>query len=456
MKKKICVVGGGMNGLITALFLKYKIKDSNITLIEKSNFLGGNFSPLNYENLKFDKGLFIPQYTGHKEFDNFLDILFTKKKFNKFWFKKKDIAGCIYKSKLIGKSAFLNFRKINKNTTERIKNFILKKKNFINKDLKNQSLECFFLNRFGKYSLKYFNSISKKFWNKSLKQINICALKIVHIKRIILFSEKLSLKYKKNKYLDELIAYPNQFNIPKKFLSDKTPSIYPKKYGLYNFIDVIIKKSFSKINIKKNVIINNIFFKKKIIIKTNHGLDSYDYVFWCGHSANLYEILFKKKISFKDQPLPHSTYYGLAKKVNDKGLYWAWDYDNNNDVIRVSFPKNYCKNSLINNKNLIIFEKHSKKKISDLENYFSNYLTKRKIIYNKKDFMLLDTPKQTRPFFIPSMQNLKKERKMFVDLKKKIKENFFLCSAEISKNIFYLDDLLSESYKNYLKIKNEL
>ena len=42
-KKKICICGGGATGIVAALF--FKNKNFDVTLIEKSNALGGILKP---------------------------------------------------------------------------------------------------------------------------------------------------------------------------------------------------------------------------------------------------------------------------------------------------------------------------------------------------------------------------------------------------------------------------
>jgi len=66
-------------------------REATRLLIEKSNALGGILKPNKSNIYQLDQGFWMPNYTGIKEMDNFLDKIFIKKKFNKFWYKKNQI-----------------------------------------------------------------------------------------------------------------------------------------------------------------------------------------------------------------------------------------------------------------------------------------------------------------------------------------------------------------------------
>ncbi len=82
MKKKICICGGGANGILAALF--FEKKNYDVTLIERSSSIGGILKSNKSGNYYLDQGYWMPNYTGIKEMDDFFDKTFTKKKFNKF------------------------------------------------------------------------------------------------------------------------------------------------------------------------------------------------------------------------------------------------------------------------------------------------------------------------------------------------------------------------------------
>lgn len=455
MKKKICICGGGANGIIAALF--FEDKNFDVTLIERSNSVGGILKPNKSANYQLDQGFWMPNYTGIKEMDDFFDKIFVKKKFNKFWYRKKDIAGSIINNKFDPNSSFPNFRTYSKKIQKSISKQILKNK--IKIDYSNNfkvNLDAYLNKRFGNIAKKLlYKNISKKFWKLSPKKISSAAIKVVHLGRINLFSEKKSLQLKKNPNIDEIITYPNQFKIPLNFIKNKTPSFYPKNYGLSNFLDHLLPIVKKKIKLNLNSQISKIsIIKKKINICANNKNLKFDYVLWCGPNKELFQLFSKKKINLFHKPIKHLTFYALVdKKINDGGIYWYWDYDINNSVIRVSFPSNYSYKNSFKNKKIIMFEVHEDKKIKNIESYLKKYLLERKIIKNNNSFKLIPNSTFSRYFFIPSVENIKLENNIINILKKKIPSNLFLCSAQISNFKFYFDDLIKLVHESYLKIK---
>ncbi len=457
MKKKICICGGGANGIVAALF--FENKNFDVTLIEKSNSIGGILKSNKSDNYHLDQGYWMPNYTGIKDMDNFFDRIFPKNKFSKFLYKKKDIAGSIINNKFNPNSSFPDFKTYPKKIQKKIANKILK--NNLNKDYLNNfkvNLDTFFNNRFGNVANNLvFKNISKKFWRLDSKKISSAALKVVHLGRINLFSEKKSLQLKKFPELDEVIAYPNQFKIPLGFIKDKTPSFYPKNYGLKNFLDHLLPIIKKKIKLKLNSEISKITInKKKINIHINKKKIRFDYVLWCGPNKDLFQLFSKKNINLFHKPIKHVTYYALVnKKINDGGIYWYWDYDINNPVIRVSFPNNYSSENNFNNKKILMFEVHEDKKIKNIESYLKKYLLKRKIIKRNNSFKLIPNSTFSRYFFVPSVENVKLENNIINFLKKKLPPNIFLCSAQISNFKFYFHDLIKMAYESFLKIKQD-
>ncbi len=456
MKKKICICGGGANGILAALF--FEKKNYDVTLIERSSSIGGILKSNKSGNYYLDQGYWMPNYTGIKEMDDFFDKIFTKKKFNKFFYKKKDIAGSIINKKLNPYSSFPDFKTYSKKVQKSISNQVLKYKITDHSNNFRVNLDTYFGNRFGNIAKNLvFKNISKKFWNLAPNKISSAAIKVVHLGRINLFSEKKSLRLKKNPFLNEIIAYPNQFKIPFHYIKDKTPSFYPKNYGVNNFLTHLLPMIKKKVRLNLNSNISKIsVINKKINICTNKKNLKFDYVLWCGPNKELFQLFSKKKVNLFHKPIKHQTFYALVdKKIYDGGIYWCWDYDIKNPVIRITFPNNYSSNKILKNKKIIMFEVHESTKIKNIENYLKKYLVERKIIKDNNSFKLIPNSTFTRFFFIPSVKNVKLENNIISTLEKRLPSNIFLCSAQLSNFKFYFDDLIKLVYESYLKIKQD-
>ena len=67
-KRNITVIGGGINGIVTAILLSRE--GFQVEIIESSEKIGGQFSAISVSDLKFDRSLYIPQLTGIKKIDD--------------------------------------------------------------------------------------------------------------------------------------------------------------------------------------------------------------------------------------------------------------------------------------------------------------------------------------------------------------------------------------------------
>ena len=322
------------------------------------------------------------------------------------------------------------------------------------------SLFDYLFHRFGKHSIDIiFEKISQKFWKQSTTNISSIALNIVHMYRLIFFNEGISSSLKEYKFFNDVVGYPVQDNIPINFIADKTPSIYPEKYGLYNLIDEL-KKKLNKLNvdIKLNCKINEINFNdrkiKNFIVNGQH-FKEFDEILWTGPNK-LHGLLNLKNTRVFDPSIRHRTTYVLLNKpLATSGIYWAWDYDDDNQIIRVSFPNNYCKTLNKSNLNVVILEHHVFDHNDDWNETILNYLIKKKICIKEDVIKILSSDDCVRSFFVPTLNNINLDIEMISSIDNLNIKNLHLGSSKISQKIFYLHDLLADAYKR-LKSKRIL
>ena len=148
----------------------------------------------------------------------------------------------------------------------------------------------------------------------------------------------------------------------------------------------------------------------------------------------------------QDPPIHQQISYIITStKPNAGNTYWLWDYDNN-PVMRLSFPHNFSHLNLKGN--YVIILEHSinfnKKNILD-------YLTSRKIL-KKENIISIHSPKEARRFYFNfTMNNIQKVAD-FIEIVENLElKNLNLCSAKVSRNIFYLHDVLLDGYEKLKK-----
>ena len=443
MQKKVVLVGAGINGLIFANLLVKK--GYEVRLIESSPSIGGNFKAVAVGSNEYDRGLYLPQLTGCDEIDS---IFVDGQDVNLRRGTEKDIAGNIFEGVLNDRSLFIDISK-NKNLAQRVF-FEMSEKYGVDTN-KTRSVNKYFKNRFGETAYnEIFKNILQNLVSHDIDDYDVAALKVFHLTRLVLFDELSSARIKQNEFFNARVAYPNQMTIPDNFISDKTPFVYPKKYGLYNLISGLEKQLLNKsVSIETDVIIKDFEIRNNKInfvkVETRNGIVNYetDHLVWCGNTYTLDKLLnIKTNILNKlDPPVAQEVTYVVTKSPPNSGkTYWVWDYDNN-PVMRLSFPHNYS--SLKLNGNYLIVIEHRK---GFKHEAVISYLCSRSLI-KKKDIITVDTPKEANRFYYSfTMNNIKNDRKFLTAINQLSLSNFHLCSAKISQNVFYLHDLLKDGY----------
>lgn len=452
MQKKVVLVGAGINGLIFANLLVKK--GYMVKLIESGPSIGGNFKAVSVGDNKFDRGLYLPQLTGFEEIDS---IFVDGQDVNLRTGTEKDIAGNIFKGALNDRSLFIDISK-NKNLAQRV--FFEMSEKYGANNNETRSVNKYFKNRFGETAYnEIFQNILQNLLSDKIDDYDVAALKVFHLTRLVFFDEKSSARIKQNDFYNARVAYPNQMTIPNNFISDKTPFVYPRKYGLHNLISGLEKQLLNKsVSVETGVFIkdfeisnNRINFVK---VETRNGIVNYetDHLIWCGNTYALDKLLNINSniLSTLDPPVAQEVTYVVTKSAPNSGkTYWVWDFDNN-PVMRLSFPHNYS-NLKLDGNYLIVIE-HSK---GFMHEAAISYLCSRSLI-KKKDILTVDTPKEAnRPYYSFTKNNIKNDRKFLNAINQLSLSNFHLCSAKISQNVFYLHDLLADGYSQ-LKRKGVL
>lgn len=443
MQKKVVLVGAGINGLIFANLLVKK--GYMVRLIESGPSIGGNFRAVSVGDNKYDRGLYLPQLTGFDEIDS---IFVDGQDVNLRGGVEKDIAGNIFKGVLNDRSLFIDISK-NKKLAQRV--FFEMSEKYGASASKTRSVNKYFINRFGETAYnEIFQNILQNLVSYAIDDYDVAALKVFHLTRLVFFDEIGSARIKQNDFYNARVAYPNQMTIPDNFISDKTPFVYPRKYGLYNLISGLEKQLLDKsVSVETDVFIKDFEIRDNKInivkVETKSGIVNYetDHLVWCGNTYALDKLLsINSNILNKlDPPVTQEVTYVVTKSVPNSGkTYWVWDFDNN-PVMRLSFPHNYS--SLKLDGNYLIVIEHSK---GFTHEAVISYLCSRSLI-KKKDILTVNTPKDAnRPYYSFTMNNIKNDRKFLTAINQLSLSNFHLCSAKISQNVFYLHDLLTDGY----------
>ena len=158
-----------------------------------------------------------------------------------------------------------------------------------------RSVNKYFKNRFGETAYnEIFQNILQNLLSDKIDDYDVAALKVFHLTRLVFFDEKSSARIKQNDFYNARVAYPNQMTIPNNFISDKTPFVYPRKYGLHNLISGLEKQLLNKsVSVETDVFIKDFEIRNNKInivkVETRNGIVNYetDHLIWCGNTYAL-------------------------------------------------------------------------------------------------------------------------------------------------------------------------
>ena len=268
-KKNIVVIGGGFSGMVTAYFASILLKNHQVFLIEKNNFLGGLYNSVSFEKkFFFDHGMHLFYQCKNKIINNFFLKLLGKKNWLILKGVKKDLAGIFYKGKLNNDSPYINLKNLDHKTKSVYMRDIVLNRKFKNVDFKNtNSLKEYFYKKFGKkITINIINPIIKKFWGHESNKIDSVASKLILIDRINLFNQKIMKSLIKSTFLRSRLGFPNQLDLPKKYQSNQKYGLYPKKFGMFNVIKKFKKRlKERKINVHLGTSIDSFLIRNKKI-----------------------------------------------------------------------------------------------------------------------------------------------------------------------------------------------
>lgn len=454
---KYVIVGAGIAGLLTAFFLKKKEKNCKIFLIEKEKECGGILNSFKYSNKHgiFDYGIHTIYETGNLDLDRTLNSFLPKKDWIKLSGLKRDFGGTYFNGVLQDNSAYLDIRNINSKKTK------IYKKDFL-KNLKNQNNNKtknayeLLKKKFGsKITKDIFSSILHKIYSFSLKETHPFIVQLLPLNRIVLYENDEMMKFGKLKYFNDHIAYPDQLDMPKNLISNKS-AWYPKKYGMYRFIKAIKNNLIKKnVIIKNNCKIEDIIQSKKNTVSykfknSRNTIDEVDQVLWTSGIPSAYFTLMnnsKKNINFDKPVKTMFVNIGLNKKPLVKDLYYIYCLEKNFITHRISCPSSFCPKSYSDGVYRLTIELILKKEMNNdsIKKKVLDELEIMKVI-NRKNVKFLHLENILGGYPTISLKNIKVIEKMKSIILDKYPKNFKFLGLMSKPNLFFQTDIMKDIY----------
>ena len=325
MGKQI-VVGGGIAGISTALFLAER--GHKVILVEAADKIGGllnSIYPFNDE-FSFDFGPHFPRETGIPEIDK---ILYASEDLSKYSYLKVGS----YNKGLYEKSGFpFDFHLENRSEYFSDMN--------PNRPISKKNLLVQLYDTFGEgYSKNLIIPILEKFFKEDISCLKSDSHKLFSLDRIITLTERETIDRKTNNdYYDKNLA----FHSYEYGLSTKK-SLYPKFGGIGSWIDELKKKLINNgVEIKTNSYIDKINTERNKVKSIIFGNTEYqlENIFWTVpliHLNKHISVEFSNKIERLNSLLIHYT----IDSDYLTGLFYIQCNDSNLKSFRITLYDNF-------------------------------------------------------------------------------------------------------------------
>lgn len=251
----LIIIGGGISGLFMAN-LAQKINPSyNITIIERSNHIGGLLHGFHYpEGYYFDKGTHLFRESGIDAIDSFMTSQLEESTL--FYLPDHAYSGCIFEENLQENShyPYIKDSKERRSTIEHLVNS--------QREYEFSSLENYCYSAFGEtYSKNTLFPIAEKIYRKSSDELSHYALKIIGQDRFLSNSHS---EWEHVSFFNSLIAYPDQRKMPES-LKNPRRRFYSKQKGTFSIVNGLAEK------LRNNGV--NILTDTEVLSINSHNID---------------------------------------------------------------------------------------------------------------------------------------------------------------------------------------
>ena len=461
-KNKFIIVGSGIAGLVSALLIKKRLQSSEVTVIEKSNKLGGLLNSQFYKNgLIFDHGMHNTNETLIPELDEILWSILGSN-WNILSGVNRDLAGCYFNSKTQINSVYPDLREV-LNDYKYCFNEIIK--NYESWDQKPEKNAFDILEKkFGKEIAKFHISpiLEKTFFRKST-ELHPVALSILPLDRIILNGQNEMHNIVKFDGLRSRLAFEEQRNMPLIFSSGKK-SLYPKTIGSFRIIDSIYKKLISQgVKFYRNTYIEDLKIKAnkitEISINSNGVRDKISNISFLNWTVGLPQLGNLLKIDFSNIPFEkglfiYAVHLILKSKPYMKDLHYLHCYDQkmrcfriNNYINYTNLPENYLGYPLSME---LIFDSVTEPNI--VKELAISELKEMRIVDQSESINFVDVKRLPSSIPLPSLNNINSLNKIRNKISDKFSIKNLLLAGILSKpNLFFQRDVLPDMYNTIIQ-----
>lgn len=237
------VLGGGIAGLMAAIFAARDTAKPSVLLVESSNRLGGAMAGSRCMDTDFDLGTHIPQETGIDRIDSLYDEMFEQGVLQKFSSSVGDRGGSLVDGQLFAESSYLDLLNLNpesaRTATEHVASHM--------HDMDSRSVDSIRLARADEISTSWYGPATTADWilpelsrlYGSNRDLSGFALEISNLTRLRAADKPTWQAFSSSRWFRQRIAYPS-FELPKEFHHERM-SLYPRCGSSYSFVQGFVK-----------------------------------------------------------------------------------------------------------------------------------------------------------------------------------------------------------------------
>ena len=453
MKPKFHIVGGGINGIVSALYVKKQHKEYEVYLHESLSELGGKLLGFDYgkNEIYFDKGTHIFQESGNVFLDEIILEAIGKENLTFYPPGKGDIVGSIHNNTLQTKSHFINLQN-NFRDAKAVKNHIDNLENPLGQIDIYSSVSDQLEKRFGANFRDEYENLFFSLFKTAPKELSAICLSFVGFTRIVLDDFPKWIEQSQNSIYRSVVGIPNQLKLPKEYRNNRK-SFYPKNKGTKSLITgltgllnkygiKVIKSSKVQIINQQNKEFNSLVNKEEI----SFGYDKILLASGVISSTKILDTTYPieltppMKITFFNVELDHITL---------KEVFYFYNFDSKENFYRVTNYRAFSKKAM--DKRITIECFNCEVDVDEQLNNILEYLETLGFIKNTI-FVSVSIEEQPYGFPVLSLYNLNKIKELDKRLKLKTNKDLEVSGLGTNNFNFFQTEIILDSLRKIDKM----
>jgi protoporphyrinogen oxidase len=347
----VVIAGGGMTGMLAALFIKKREPRVEVVIVERSDQTGGSYRGVNLPGFGYcDRAMRLLYETGIPEFDAILHGLLPAEEWHVLPDNVKDIVGAYWRGELQTYSPYLDLRRLGEPERRQCEREVLERlQKQGGESPQTEDAAHYLTGRFGPTAGGHIEKVLEKFYGVPASALHESATYQPAMNRVVLYGEDQMRTAMRDGKMRSVIAWPDQLTLPVK-RQPSLSALYPRKFGIDRVIDAAhqqLERQGVRFLFHRRVAALKVAGKHITQVLLDDGMVLEEPALLIGangpHGA-LSMLREATGLSASDLVPPRcwQVYLRLAERPNMDGLYHCWCFDEAYRTFRVTNYVNYC------------------------------------------------------------------------------------------------------------------